>query len=69
MVDKPKFNSQSKHRLDSPQVKTEIKKSDITKLLKWKFITKLEDNFKLKDLAFERFKKLWPAKFKIPIQT
>jgi DNA topoisomerase-2 len=50
-LDKPSFDSQSKTRLTGPEVVTEVKNSHITKLLKWKFIEKIEDALKLKELA------------------
>ncbi len=49
-LDKPSFDSQSKHRLNAPSVKTEVKKTDITKISKWSFIEKIEESLKYKEL-------------------
>ena len=49
-LDKPSFDSQSKHRLNAPNVKTEVKKTDITKISKWSFIEKIEESLKYKEL-------------------
>ncbi len=49
-VDKPSFDNQSKTKLNGPAVKTEMKKKDLTLLLKWKFIEDIEESLKIKEL-------------------
>ena len=49
-LDKPSFDNQSKTRLNSPLIKTDIKKTDITKISKWSFIEKIEESLKYKEL-------------------
>lgn len=50
-VNNPLFDSQEKDRLDKPEVKVDIKKSDLTKILKWGFVQRIEENLKNKELA------------------
>ena len=50
-LDKPTFDSQSKTRLTGPDVKTDVKSTHISKMMKWSFIDKIEESLKLKELA------------------
>lgn len=50
-VDKPKFDSQSKTRLIGPEVKTDVKSSHLSRLMKWSFVEKIEESLKIKELA------------------
>jgi DNA topoisomerase-2 len=49
-LDKPAFDSQSKNKLNSPQVKTEVKPAQLAKLLKWDFVKSIEEGQKSKEL-------------------
>jgi hypothetical protein len=49
-LDKPRFDNQSKTRLNSPQPSVEVKPAAITKLSKWKFLTVMKESLKLKDM-------------------
>jgi len=49
-LDKPRFDNQSKTRLNSPQPAVEIKPAAITKLSKWKFLSVMKESLKLKDM-------------------
>lgn len=49
-LDKPRFDNQSKTRLNSPQPTVEVKPAAITKLSKWKFLTVMKESLKLKDM-------------------
>lgn len=50
-LDKPSFDSQSKTKLNGPPVKTNIKKNDVPRLMKWSFIQKIEEMLMAKDLS------------------
>lgn len=49
-LDKPSFDSQSKTRLNGPQIKAELKETMLKKIMKWSFIKKIEDALKLKEM-------------------
>jgi DNA topoisomerase-2 len=49
-LDKPSFDSQSKHKLNGPAPTVEVKPNVLAKLLKWDFIQELEEQQKLKDM-------------------
>lgn len=49
-VKNPTFDSQSKLKLESPQIKAEVKKSHITAILKWPIIQQLEDIIRAKEM-------------------
>jgi len=49
-IPNPKFESQSKNKLEEPNVIPIVKKTDITKILKWDVMTDLEEMIKQKDL-------------------
>lgn len=49
-LDKPTFDSQSKTKLNGPDIKTDVKEPQIRKLMKWDFVKKIEDSIKLKEM-------------------
>lgn len=51
VVNKPEFNGQEKHRLESPGVKTNITTANVNKIFKWSFIEKIQDLVRLKELS------------------
>ena len=54
-VDKPEFKGQMKEILSSPIPQTDVKPTQIAKLLKWDFVKKIEDGLKMKEmLTFEK---------------
>ena len=54
-LDKPSFDSQSKHRLNGPAVEVDVKPAIISKLLKWDFVSQIEENLKVKQmLSFQK---------------
>lgn len=53
-VVKPKYESQSKHMLKSPTIDTEIKKKDITNMLKWQVMDEIKDFFDEKNNAIKK---------------
>lgn len=50
-VDKPIFDSQSKHKLESPEVVPEIKKTHITAISKWSSFSNIENIIRTKEMA------------------
>jgi len=46
----PEFESQSKHKLESPKVPASVKSSEIAKILKWSVISDIEDVIKSKEI-------------------
>jgi DNA topoisomerase-2 len=50
-VKQPEFDSQSKSKLESPNVVAEVKKSHITTISKWSVMEKLEDIIRSKELS------------------
>ena len=54
-LDKPSFDTQSKHKLNGPAVTVDVKPTHIQKLLKWDFVQQIEESQKLKDmLTFQK---------------
>jgi len=49
-LDKPTFDSQSKTKLNGPDVKPDVKDAQLRKILKWGFVKKIEDSLKLKEM-------------------
>jgi DNA gyrase/topoisomerase IV subunit B len=49
-LDKPKFNDQSKHKLNAPFPTVEVKPAQIAKIMKWDFVEKIEEGLKAKDM-------------------
>jgi len=49
-LDKPRFDNQSKTKLNNPLPKIEVKQTVLNKLLKWKFITTMKESLKIKDM-------------------
>jgi len=47
----PKFTGQNKDIFNSPPIHTKVKKSDISKLMKWSFVDRIEESIKLKEFA------------------
>ncbi len=47
-VDKPTFNAQTKNKLESPNVTVKIPKSYLTKVLKWEFVSVIDQKVNLK---------------------
>ena len=50
-VDKPEFDSQEKHRLESPNIKVSVSKSTINKIFKWKICENIKDIIKGKEMV------------------
>lgn len=50
-VKKPEFDSQSKTKLESPQVKVEVKKSHISTISSWSIMERLEDMIRAKEMV------------------
>lgn len=54
-LDKPSFDTQSKHKLNGPSVTVDVKPVHIQKLLKWDFVQQIEESQKLKEmLTFQK---------------
>jgi DNA topoisomerase-2 len=49
-LDKPTFDSQSKTRLNGPEMKAEMKEAVLKKIMKWSFVKKIEESMKLKEM-------------------
>lgn len=49
-VNKPVFDSQSKHRLESPDIDVEYSKASINKIMKWSMMKDINDLMKSKDM-------------------
>ena len=49
-VNKPIFDSQSKHKLESPEIEIDYKKTIISKIMKWSVIKDVEDLIKSKEM-------------------
>ena len=49
-VNNPRFESQSKNKLESPKVDADVKSSDINKIWKWSVISDLQDIIKSKEM-------------------
>ena len=50
-VIRPEFDGQSKNKLESPTIQTEIKKQHITSILKWSIISKIQDLIRSKEFS------------------
>ena len=50
-VKKPEFDSQSKTKLESPQVKVEVKKSHISTISSWSIMERIEDMIRAKEMV------------------
>jgi DNA topoisomerase-2 len=50
-VKKPEFDSQSKRKLEGPEVKADVKKTHITAITKWSVMERLEDIIRLKEMV------------------
>jgi DNA topoisomerase II len=50
-VDNPRFTGQNKEIFNSPPIHTKVKNTDISKLMKWDFVERIEDSIKLKEFA------------------
>jgi len=50
-VVRPEFDSQDKNRLESPEIKAEVASSIINSIMKWSFISNIEDIVKQKELS------------------
>lgn len=50
-VKKPQYDSQSKLKLEGPEVEAEVKKSHISKILSWTVIEQIEDSMRLKEMV------------------
>lgn len=48
-LDKPEFTSQSKVELSSPEMKIQVDEKSINKLMKWSFVSKIEEQIKMKE--------------------
>lgn len=48
-LDKPEFTSQSKIELSAPEMKIKVDEKSINKLMKWSFVSKIEDQIKMKE--------------------
>lgn len=47
----PRFTGQNKDVFNSPEIHTKVKASDISKLMKWSFVERIEESMKLKEFA------------------
>ena len=47
----PRFESQSKHRLEAPKVEAVVKSSDISKIMKWSVIDDIQEIIKAKEMV------------------
>lgn len=47
----PRFTGQNKDIFNSPPIHTKVKKSDISKLMQWSFVDRIEESIKLKEFA------------------
>jgi DNA gyrase/topoisomerase IV subunit B len=47
----PRFTGQNKEVFNSPPIHTKVKKSDISKLMQWSFVDRIEESIKLKEFA------------------
>jgi DNA topoisomerase-2 len=50
-IPNPEFSSQEKEKLEAPKIEVEIKNSEINKILKWGFISEIEDIIKMKEMT------------------
>ncbi len=50
-VDKPEFDSQEKHRLESPNIKVTVTKQFVNKIFKWKICENIKDIIKGKEMV------------------
>lgn len=50
-VDKPEFDSQEKHRLESPNIKVKVDTKTINKIFKWKICDNIKDIIKGKEMV------------------
>ena len=51
VIPNPEFSSQEKEKLEAPKILAEIKNSEINKILKWSFVTEIEDIIKMKEMT------------------
>lgn len=47
----PRFTGQNKDIFNSPPIHTKVKKSDISKLMQWSFVDRIEESIKLKEFS------------------
>lgn len=50
-VKNPEYDSQSKLKLEAPNVEAEIKKTQISKVFSWPIMERIEDNIRLKEMV------------------
>ena len=54
-LNQPKFDTQDKHRLNSPAIEVDVKPAIVAKMMKWDFVKQIEESMKLKEmLTFQK---------------